>query len=206
MEHFETEEQQVEALKRFWHEYGKSIVGGAILGLGGLWGWNYYQQDQMQAQEVASSAFEQVLAKAENGDELTQAVEAFRAEHGSTGYSAMSDLLQARVAVDAGELDKAAPLLERAIADLDDTVKPLAQMRLARVQHALQNVDAALATVEAINNSAYEAQREELKGDLLVAKGDITAARTAYQAALAAGGTMSNPALQMKIDELAQAS
>ena len=38
MERFETEEQQVEAIKRFWKEHGTAIIVGAALGLGGLWG------------------------------------------------------------------------------------------------------------------------------------------------------------------------
>ena len=39
MEQFATEEQQVEAIKRFWKEHGTAIIVGAALGLGGLWGW-----------------------------------------------------------------------------------------------------------------------------------------------------------------------
>ena len=42
MEQFATEEQQVEAIKRFWKEHGTAIIVGAALGLGGLWGWRYY--------------------------------------------------------------------------------------------------------------------------------------------------------------------
>ena len=38
MEQYETEEQQVEAIKRFWKENGLSLVIGALLGLGGLLG------------------------------------------------------------------------------------------------------------------------------------------------------------------------
>ncbi|WP_298439780.1 tetratricopeptide repeat protein [uncultured Ferrimonas sp.] len=206
MEHYETEEQQVEAIKRFWKEYGLSIVGGAVLGLGGLWGWNYYQQNQLAEQEVASAAFEQVMNSANSIDDLSAAAEAFRAEHGSAGYNALTDLLQASSAVEAGELDKAASFLEAAIGKLDNSTKPLAQLRLARVQLAQDNADAALATVTAINNDAYAVQRDELKGDLLVAKGDVIGARSAYQAAADAGGAQSNPALQLKIDQLAHAS
>jgi len=42
MEQFATEEQQVEAIKRFWSEHGTSLIVGAVLGLAGLFGWQYY--------------------------------------------------------------------------------------------------------------------------------------------------------------------
>ena len=34
MEHFATEEQQVERIKEFWKEHGKGIVAGAVIGFG----------------------------------------------------------------------------------------------------------------------------------------------------------------------------
>ncbi|AGH45899.1 TPR-like domain-containing protein [Paraglaciecola psychrophila 170] len=57
MEQYETEEQQVEAIKRFWKENGLSLVIGALLGLGGLLGWRYYNDSQIEAKEQASFAF-----------------------------------------------------------------------------------------------------------------------------------------------------
>ena len=62
MEHYETEEQQVEAIKRFWKENGTAIIVGAVLGLGGLWGWRYYNDEQIAAKEQASAAFESQTA------------------------------------------------------------------------------------------------------------------------------------------------
>ena len=36
---FETEEQQVEAIKKWWKEYGLTIAVGLVLGLGGIFGF-----------------------------------------------------------------------------------------------------------------------------------------------------------------------
>ena len=41
MDIYSTEEQQVDAIKQFWKDYGSSIIVGAVVGLGGLYGWNY---------------------------------------------------------------------------------------------------------------------------------------------------------------------
>ena len=54
VEQFATEEQQVEAIKRFWKENGVAIIIGAALGLSALWGWRYYSESQIIAKEAAS--------------------------------------------------------------------------------------------------------------------------------------------------------
>ena len=64
MEQFATEEQQVEAIKRFWSEHGTSLIVGAVLGLAGLFGWQYYSDSQIAAKESASQAFS--FAKSSN--------------------------------------------------------------------------------------------------------------------------------------------
>ena len=50
MELYDSEEQQVEAIKDWWKENGKAVVLGVVVGLGGLFGWRYYQDSVVQAQ------------------------------------------------------------------------------------------------------------------------------------------------------------
>ena len=61
MEQFATEEQQVEAIKRFWKEHGTAIIVGAALGLGGLWGWRAYSEAQIETKEAASVAYQNAV-------------------------------------------------------------------------------------------------------------------------------------------------
>ena len=61
MEQFATEEQQVEAIKRFWKDNGTAIIIGAVLGLGGLWGWRYYSDSQLEAKAQASVEYQQAV-------------------------------------------------------------------------------------------------------------------------------------------------
>ena len=56
MELYDTEEQQVEAIKDWWKENGKSVILGAVIGLG-LFGWRYYQDSVTTAQETASESY-----------------------------------------------------------------------------------------------------------------------------------------------------
>ena len=39
----ETDDQEVEELKRWWNENGKTVVAGLVLGLGGVFGWTTWQ-------------------------------------------------------------------------------------------------------------------------------------------------------------------
>jgi len=41
-----TEEEQVEQIKKWWNSNGKQIIAGAVIGLAGIWGWNTYSDYQ----------------------------------------------------------------------------------------------------------------------------------------------------------------
>ncbi|GAL21617.1 Mlr7403 protein [Vibrio maritimus] len=61
MELYDSEEQQVEAIKDWWKENGKAVVLGVVVGLGGLFGWRYYQDSVVQAQEAASEQYSKAV-------------------------------------------------------------------------------------------------------------------------------------------------
>ncbi|TKB54719.1 YfgM family protein [Ferrimonas aestuarii] len=200
MEIYSTEEQQVEAIKSFWKEYGNSIIGGAAIGLAGLFGWNTYQDYQREQAEAASAAFESAMNQVGATDQMTKAVEELKLAHGSSAYADLATLTLAKAAADAGNLSQAETYLTEVLATIDADFKGLVQLRLAKVQGAQSKMDEALATLAGIDNEALSAQTNELKGDLLRQKGDLAGAREAYLAAQAAGGSQE---LQMKIDDLA---
>ena len=52
MDEFSTEEEQVEQLKQWWHEYGWYLVGGMAVSAFGYFGWNQYQARQQARAEV----------------------------------------------------------------------------------------------------------------------------------------------------------
>ena len=56
-----TEEEQAERVKAWWKENGSSVITGAIVGLGLIAGYNYWQDWQRQDTEAASAAYEDLL-------------------------------------------------------------------------------------------------------------------------------------------------
>ena len=200
MEQFATEEQQVEAIKRFWKEHGTAIIVGAALGLGGLWGWRYYSETQIESKEAASVAYQNAVETF--GSEGSDAkVNAFIEENKDSGYASIAGLLAAKQAVDAGDLAAAASHLNSVVTFAEnDELKVLASLRLSRVQIEMNQLDAALSTLSNVTNDAFSAEVSELKGDVYQKQGKFDDARLAYSNALEKNAN--NPLLQMKLDNL----
>ncbi|MCL1037844.1 tetratricopeptide repeat protein [Shewanella corallii] len=209
MEIYSTEEQQVDAIKQFWKDYGTSILVGAVVGLGGLYGWNYFSAQKVENAESASVAFQQIRNQNPDAATLAGQIANFDKAHDQKGYQALLDLMLAKQAVEAGDLTKAADALTQVIAAKPGSgLGEIATLRLARIQAQEGQIGTALSTLDTVTDAAFAAQRDELKGDFLVRQGETDKARTAYLAAkdaLAAEGQMESPALQMKIDNLNKA-
>ncbi|GGW86446.1 YfgM family protein [Alteromonas halophila] len=204
MEQFATEEQQVEAIKRFWKEHGTAIIVGALLGLGGLWGWRYYSDSQLESREAASISYQQAVQQLEQSSDAAQ-LNSFISEHGDTGYATIGSMIAARTAVAKGDLDTAANHLNRVVSTADDAhLRSMAGVRLARVQMELNQFDAALSTLSDIQDEAFAAQVAEVKGDVFVRQEKFNDAREAYSLALEKSAN--NPMLKMKLDNLAAAA
>lgn len=58
MEVYTTENDQVDAVRRFFSENGKALAVGVVLGIGALVGWRYWQGNQNTAMTEASSAYQ----------------------------------------------------------------------------------------------------------------------------------------------------
>ena len=203
---YATEEEQVEALKRWWRENGKSIIAGAALGILALVGWRGWTwHEQTQALE-ASALYDQVSARMPDGDrdELVAAAEQLREDYGSTTYAALGALAAARAAVDAGDTDAAADWLRWAMERSGDAeLEYLARARLARVEAANARVDEGLALLDVDPPAAWAGLYGEIRGDLLTENGDPEAAAEAYRDALDAEVPPPDPAaVQRKLNEV----
>ncbi|QYJ74168.1 MULTISPECIES: tetratricopeptide repeat protein [Shewanella] len=206
MEIYSTEEQQVEAIKSFWKEYGTSILVGAVVGLGGLYGWNTYSDMKVAKAEAASVAYQQLSANTSDEAAILKAAEGFKAEHDQQGYSLLVEMMVAKSAVEAKDYAKAEESLKKVIAAKDaGSLGSVATLRLARIQAEQGQGAVALTTLDSITDTAFEAQRDEIKGDILTSQGETDKAKAAYQAALDKGGISASPLLKMKLDNLNQA-
>ena len=200
MEQFETEEQQVEAIKRFWKDHGTAIIVGALVGFGGLFGWRYFDEKQISQREAASEAYQSAVETLSEDNGVAN-VAAFIEGTSDSGYADIAGLILAQKAVNEGDFEQAAVELERVhTSGVAPEVAAVAGLRLARVQLELDNAQGALQTLTGISQEAFKAQVEELRGDAYVKQGKADQARVAYTAALEKAEN--NRLLQMKLDNL----
>lgn len=205
MEIYSSEEQQVEAIKRFWHEYGKAILAGVVLGLAALYGFRYYQAEQRNTAEQASTEYNQLLQQREAGSNeewLTQAQSFVSASKGNN-YAVLAALVTAKEAVTAKNYELAAEQLSWVLNNAKEpALLAVTQLRLAKLQQEQGSYDAALATLEKSMPESFASLQAELKGDILVLAEKLPEAKAAYQQALATAG-QNQQLLQIKLDELA---
>ncbi len=205
METYQTEEQQVEAIKGFWKENGNAIIGGFAVGLAGFIGYNYYQDNKLNTELATADAFLSVIEAGEkDSSALLTEGEKFIAANSDSAYAALTALALAKEASNDKEWSKVSGYLSTAIEKAPTPeIKALASIRLARVQVQLNELDNALATLSATLPAAFTATVEETKGDIYVKQDKKELARNAYQAAIDADGLTTSPSLQMKLDDLA---
>ena len=206
MEIYETEEEQVAALKDWWKANGSSVITGVIAAVLIVAGWNFWQSYQKDKMSQASSLYEQLMKAQQAGkiESVDKIATKLSNAYSSTAYGTYALLFQAKAKVEEQDLSAAKALLQQAIATSSDAeLKHVARTRLIRVSLALQEYEQGLQIIADVDQSSlggFEAVYKELEGDLYVAMGRIGEARTAYQTALKVG--QSSPLLQFKLDDL----
>lgn len=206
----ETEEQQVEQIKAFWKEHGKGIVAGLVIGFALFYGWRYYDAQTLAKQEAQSEQYEQVVAQLEaNGGEALDSAQSFVSEASGSTYATLAAFEVARKAAEVGDLAAAISALENTQTNADGVLKHVASMRLARLQMAQENYAAALSALEQLAQvEGFQAKAAELRGDVLLAQGDVQGARQAYQDAIAAATEAGVPTVlvETKLNSIPAAS
>ncbi len=194
MESYRTEEEQVEALRRWWDENGRSTLLAVVLVLAGTFGWQGWQRYEAQRNDSASDLYQQMLEAASmagqgivNGAPAERLASQLRSEYGGTTYAQFAALHQARVAVAGKDLPAAEDhlrwVLGKAAAGSDMAL--VAQLRLARVLAAQGESEQALTLLAPGSSGKFPAASALARGDILAAAGRDTEALAAYREARA---------------------
>lgn len=206
MSGYQTEEEQVEALKRWWKENGTSIIAGVVIGLGGVFGWQAWNNYQDRVGSDASLAFNQLVSAKQGGDikSASKQAELLRLEYESSSYAVFAALIQANLKLEQGESAAARSQLEWAMGQADnESLKQLAQLNLARILLSDGDLDGA-EKLAAVESGGFAGEFAQLRGDIAAKRGDKQAAFDAYTLAMTQE-TSNRNLLQMKLDDLAVA-
>ena len=216
----DSDEEQVEQLKRLWKDYGQPVVVGVLITLVGVFGYKAWQKNQHETAAAASALYQNLLdtMNTAQGPTLTEEQEAtvthvvdnLQKDYSSSRYAALATLFLAQQQVKEHELEKAQGSLNWILAQKPDAnIDLITRVRLARVLLALPESQPQKAldilSVLKSDNSAFLASVDAVRGDAYVALGQDEKAREAYNKAMEAATAegQSRPLLQLKLDDLA---
>ena len=212
MESYRTEEEQLDALKKWWDENGRSTVFAVVLALGAGLGWNQWQGYKQAQAEQASLAYEEMLtaireaSRDEDLDRVKTLAERIKADYSSSTYAQFASMHLARAAVQQGDLDSAESELRWVLSQSPaPEISLVAELRLARIKTSQGQPEVALDILTAAEPGAYAAAYAEAEGDAWHLLGETDKAIAAYEKSLAlaaAGNTGASEALRLKLGAL----
>ncbi len=180
------EQEQLDALKAFWKQYGNLITWLLILLLSAYaaWnGWNWWQREQGLK---AGAMYDELDRSAQAGDaeRASRVFGDLKDRYGGTVQAAQGGLLVARVQHDKGQLDAARASLGW-VADKagDEEIRTVARLRLAALLIEAKQFDEAIKQLDAAAAPAFEALVADRRGDVLLAMDKKAEAKVAYEKA-----------------------
>jgi predicted negative regulator of RcsB-dependent stress response len=207
VEVYDTEEEQVAAIKRWWKENGTSTIAGVAIGIALIGGWNLWKSNVKEQSYQASALYDQlqISMSKENTESVQKLSEKLSAEHSGSAYVSYAALLLAKTKVQQNDLEAAKAILkEQMNSASSNELKNIARLRFIKLLYATGENEKGLqmiAEADQVSAKGFSASYDEMKGDLYVALDRLGEARTAYQSALRAGAR--SPLLQFKLDDIA---
>jgi len=203
-----TEQEQLEAIKKWWKRYNSTITMTASIILLLFAGYKYWYWHQDKINQQASNTYEHLMVSLSNQDNksVRSYANVLLKEYGSTVYADAARLTLAKLFVIQSKPQKAQEQLQQVATHSKMTaLQQVAKIRLARLLLAEKSFDKALSELEQIADTAYMPAINETKGDIFAASGQYPEAIASYRKAITEAQTqgMGNLFLEMKTNELA---
>ncbi|MCX8587746.1 MULTISPECIES: YfgM family protein [unclassified Gilliamella] len=204
MSYQSSSEEQMWALKEFLAKTWKIIVAVIVIGLLAYYGWNYYQSNQVKKLEQMSDRYEQLVKQLDQTKpESVNDLVAF-AKEGDSVYNVFADLFAAKFYIEVTkDYAGAQALLTDALSKTKaEPVKSVINIRIARVQYQQNQYQESLATLDKVNNEAWEPVINEIRGDILTKMSRYAEAVDAYKIALKSAAMISSePNIKIKLNQ-----
>lgn len=188
MSRYETEEEQVEAIKAWWKKNGTSLLASVLVFVIAFTGWRYWNNyNQVQAVN-ASSMFEVMQLNMQQGTfgEVSRDALKLMQEQPESPYASAAAMLLAKYSFSKGEFDEAKQHLKWVDEHAADPVlKDTAKMRLARLLADQKQFDEAQQVMDQVKenqlNAAAKSQFDYILGVIALEKSDMELAIEAFQ-------------------------
>ena len=199
-----TEEQQFEEAKNWFKENSTPILLAIFVFATASFGWNFWKSHQAESAIQASTSYQATMEAYEQDPVKNQPLVAkFLEEAKGTNYAIFMQLEDAKNAVAKGDFAAAKSQLQAALNEVKDpSLQSIIRFRLAAVDFQLKEFDSALANLEQIKDQAWDARKQLFVADLLAAKGDKEAAKSAYEQLKAQTSGQERELIELKINNL----
>ncbi|HET9843859.1 MAG TPA: tetratricopeptide repeat protein [Gammaproteobacteria bacterium] len=207
METYVTEEQQLDAIRKWFKEHGKTLLTAISLAVLLALGIRYWLHHKEVVRLKASDQYMAMVLNQNQEDVQSMQTKAqtLMKDFSHTPYASLAALQLAKHAVETQEFAKALQHLQWVI-DNSSVVEfqLVARARAARILMHLGQYEKALQLCTVTNSDGYTSLLEELKGDIYVAQNKPELAKKAYTAALKSTKEkdLEHPLLRMKLQEL----
>lgn len=175
-----TDEEQAEQIKKWIKENTAQIIIGVALGLGGIWGFDYYQDYQQKQATQARNHYLSMVANPGN----VEALKTLKKDYTNSIYTQQADLIMAKQAVTNGKFEDALNYLLPLTNSTDEFIAQNAKFRAANVYLEISDTDKALNVLGENTNKAFGALYHHIKGDVYFAQNNINAAKKHYNLVL----------------------
>jgi predicted negative regulator of RcsB-dependent stress response len=180
------EQEQLDQLKHFWHQYGNSITWLLILVLGAFASWNFYQYWQRSQATQAAAMYDEVerVVKSADKAKIDRVFADIKDRFASTAYAQQAGLLVAKQYYNAGNLEATKSALSWVADNASDPgYQAIAKLRLAGVLMESKSFDDALKLLGGSFPANFEALVADRKGDIHLLQGKKKEALAEYEKA-----------------------
>lgn len=203
-----TEDEQLEAIKKWWKRYGNLVTIALSVVFLCVAGYRYYNWHQDKVTQQASNAYESMMVALSNHN--VKSVRAYANElingYNKTVYADVAHMTLAKIYIEKNKLDSAKSELQLVANNSRmPSLKQIAKIRIARILAAEKDFPTALTELSSVEDITYMPVINELKGDIFEATGKYQEAINAYRLAISEvkNNGMGNLFLEMKTNELA---
>lgn len=201
------EQEQLDALKAWWKQHGKTVIVAAAVGIAvaaGIQGWRHYQKTQTANAATLYQGLQDAL-QMRDLKKVRDAAGQLIDKYPSTPYAARAAMIASAANSGNGDDKSAKAQLQWVVEHAKESqLQDTARLRLAGLLLQEKDYGAAAKLLDAQHDPAFDGLYADLKGDLLSLQGKTGEAKKAYRTALEKldqKGEYRN-LVQMKLDAL----
>ncbi|RBP49292.1 YfgM family protein [Arenicella xantha] len=183
---FLTPEEQDERARQWLKDNGPALVIGIALGLGAIFGWDYYKKAQLELAEGASAVYAETLESVQSSElaDISAQVDTLKQDYSGTSYAAKAVLIRAKQLA-LSDMAAAYDELQWVIDNSDESgLQHTARLRQAKIKLAQGELAAAKALASHQPTQGFTSNYAEILGDIAVQEGDLLSARVNYQTSI----------------------